>query len=85
MRSQPGVLNVNKETIKEWLREPAIDPEKRLTITHFQNKQWKSLYDAKHDPARIKQQQMERLAASGVRKIPAQTLTIAPRTAPQTR
>jgi Ca2+-binding EF-hand superfamily protein len=76
-RMRPGVLNVNKETIKEWLKEPAIDPEKRLAITHFQNQQWKSLYDAKHDPTRIKQQHMERLAAAGVRKVPAQTLTIA--------
>jgi Ca2+-binding EF-hand superfamily protein len=76
-RMRPGVLNVNKETIKEWLKEPAIDPEKRLTITHFQNQQWKTLYDAKHDPSRIKQQHMERLAAAGVRKVPAQTLTIA--------
>ena len=43
-RTQPSgslqtTREVPKETIREWLREPAIDVDKRLAITHFQNQQ----------------------------------------------
>lgn len=74
----PNIGMVSRETVKEWLRAPdAINNEKRLVIKQVQNQQWRALYDAKHDPARIKQQQLERLAYSGMKpKAYAKTLVV---------
>ena len=46
-----------------------MDEEQRATIRQFQNKQWKSLYDAKHDKERIQLQHLQRLAKAGKNKI----------------